>query len=72
MDRAVLAICIIAIAVLSALAVHLFYRQRGKALPNDLGSLDDEGWGLLKRRVVGSVALAAVAVLVGCVLARVL
>ena len=72
MDRAVLAICIIAIAVLSALAVHLFYRQRGKARPNDLGSLDDEGWSLLKRRVVGSVALAAVAVLVGFVLARVL
>ena len=72
MDRAALAICIIAIAALSALAVHLFYRQRGKSLPNDLGSLDDEGWGLLKRRAVGSLALAAVAVLVGFVLARAL
>lgn len=72
MDNIILIICVIAIVALSVLAACLFRGQRGKPLPSNFSSLDNEGWGLLKRRVVGSVALAAVAVLIGFVLFRVL
>ncbi|RDB62322.1 hypothetical protein C1878_08340 [Gordonibacter sp. 28C] len=71
MDRGMLIVLVFAIAALLALAVFLFGRQWGKPLPRDLGSLDDEGWSLLKRRVVGSLAIAAAAMLLGYVLLRI-